>query len=248
MLGLLKRCANLILRPLDHEVSRIRAKKFGQSLDEDLVRLVPDKRPVTVFDVGANVGQTVRRFRSIWQDPIIHCFEPGTDAFPRLRESTRVFPNIHLNNLAVGAHAGTKVLFQFSASESYMNSFLAPDRECWTSVVDEISVPLVTIDAYCEDNGIQHVDVCKIDTQGFDSEVLKGAYRTVANGGIDIIQTEIMFSELYCGQPSFEELYSQFRDMDFSLFALYDWTIRAGRAGNVDALFVYNNYRETLRL
>jgi FkbM family methyltransferase len=244
VLSRIKKLVNTALRPLGHELNRVSAPQYGLDINRDLSSLIVDRHPIVTFDIGANVGQTVQRFRSIWKDPIIHCFEPGENAFPKLCEATSRLPNITINNYALGACNETRTLLQHHANESYMNSFLSPGPECWTSVEQAISVPVTTIDAYCAQKNIGTIDLLKTDTQGFDLEVLHGARESVSKGQIRFLLLEIMFSELYDGQPKCEQMLQALRGMGFSLFALYDWTIRGGRAGNVDGLFVHDQHRD----
>ena len=62
-------------------------------------------RPV-VFDVGANVGQSIERIRTYFDHPVIHAFEPSPDTFEKLRQATEGISGLTLNNVALGRQAG----------------------------------------------------------------------------------------------------------------------------------------------
>src|SRR5437867_12180881 len=63
----------------------------------DMRRLLgPTPRPV-IFDVGANWGQSIETFLRHFERPIIHAFEPGTDAFRELQRRFSRVPDLRLN-------------------------------------------------------------------------------------------------------------------------------------------------------
>jgi FkbM family methyltransferase len=76
-----------------------------------------------------------------------------------------------------------------------MSSFLAPERDCWGEIALRSQVKLETMDDYTSLNQISYVDILKIDTQGFELEVLKGAARMMREHRIRLIYAELIFSE-----------------------------------------------------
>ena len=54
-----------------------------------------------------------------------------------------------------------------------------------------------TIDNYCEQNGIKKIDFLKIDTQGYEENVINGANKMIKDNLIDVIQLELIFSSVY---------------------------------------------------
>ena len=75
----------------------------------DIRALLTRVRSPTVFDVGANVGQSVTTFRQLLPDSVIHSFEPGPVAFRQLEANTRGVERLHLVNAAVGANSGNEL-------------------------------------------------------------------------------------------------------------------------------------------
>lgn len=71
---------------LGYDVHRLASGDPGRDPFVDTRRLVPPQRCVTIFDVGANAGQTIQRLREIFPQATIHAFEPGNNAFKALRE------------------------------------------------------------------------------------------------------------------------------------------------------------------
>lgn len=70
----------------------------------------PNSAPV-IFDVGANVGQTMDALRQIFARPTIHAFEPDKGAFDNLLQTHSKLPHVSLNNLALGSKPGRKIFF-----------------------------------------------------------------------------------------------------------------------------------------
>src|SRR2546430_638950 len=71
----------------------------------DMQKLATAKRPL-IFDVGANVGQSVESFRAHFTEPTIHAFEPGAEAFGERKRRCANLPSVHPNNIALGAAPG----------------------------------------------------------------------------------------------------------------------------------------------
>ena len=59
------------------------------------------KKPI-IFDIGANAGQSIERYNKIFENPIIHAFEPQKNEINILKDKFRNNQNIIINNLAVG--------------------------------------------------------------------------------------------------------------------------------------------------
>src|SRR5512145_1663757 len=83
------------------------AQKVGLVRDPFAVmrRLVTEQRPV-IFDVGAHVGQTALRFRSLFPDAIIHCFEPYPASFDLLSASLAGDARVRRYSVALADSAG----------------------------------------------------------------------------------------------------------------------------------------------
>jgi hypothetical protein len=53
-----------------------------------------------------------------------------------------------------------------------------------------ISVPCITLDQFCEQEKVDHIDILKVDTEGHDLSVLKGATRTLRDRGVSFVHVE----------------------------------------------------------
>ena len=136
----------------------------------------------------------------------------------------------------MGSEPGRLRLQEHSTSD--MSSFLPADDDCWTSVKQATEVPVSTIDHYCEEHGIERVNLLKSDTQGFDRQVVEGALGMMRAGRIDVIYTEVIFSQLYQDQPLATDHLQFVLDQGYRLAGMYDFGRRDGLLGWCDALFV----------
>lgn len=215
------------------------AARFGLSIDRDLRCLLEGIPNPVLFDVGANVGQTSRHYRSLFPESEIHAFEPSPATFRVLEERLRGH-RIRLSNVGVGRAEGALPFYEHEKSD--MSSFLRASPELVGPVTGEQEVPLTTIDAYAETSGIETIHLLKTDTQGFDLEVLAGAARMLSIGAAKLIYTEITMEPLYEGQASLEELLRFLGPHGYRLVSFYNVNRRSHDDAALywcDALFVH---------
>jgi FkbM family methyltransferase len=202
---------------------------------EDMRRLSPAS-PL-IFDVGANLGQTITEFQARFDAPRIHAFEPGRVAFGALKRNFGADKNVTLSNVALGARAETRIFLEHKRHN--MSSFLEPGPEIQDTISERHPVEILTVDDYCDAHEIEKIDILKSDTQGFDLDVLKGAHRTIDRGGVRLAFLEINFSELYKDLPPIDEIFRFFRQHHFSLVAFYRLYYDNNQISWTDALFRY---------
>ncbi|MCT0225903.1 FkbM family methyltransferase [Synechococcus sp. CS-1328] len=79
-----------------------------------------------------------------------------------------------------------------------------------------------TLDCVLQELSIPSIDILKLDVQGAEPLVLKGALGACAKRSIEIVYTEIILQDTYVGQKRFEEVLSYFHDAGFSLYNVYN--------------------------
>jgi len=189
-----------------------------------------------VFDVGANRGQTIERFQRHFDRPVIHAFEPGRVAFAELQRCCAGMRDVVLNNVALGARRESRIFLD--NDHDVMSSFLEPSVTARGEITGRYPVDVITIDDYCESRSVENIDILKIDTQGFDLQVLHGAQRLMQESAIHLTLTEVIFSKMYEGLPRFDETYAFLADRGFTLVSFYDFFYQHDRASWTDALFI----------
>lgn len=129
-------------------------------------------------DIGANVGYYSLLFASLAPKGVVHSFEPVPLNFYVLCTNRLLnsFANLVANPCAVGDVNGSVefVVSRDSAFSSMVDTRIKP-------MAMEISVPITTLDSYCEKNGIDRIDVLKVDVEGAEERVLAGAERLFRN-------------------------------------------------------------------
>ena len=186
----MKRQVRRIINKCGYDIVRLNPNQIGKDPLIDMGKFLHNDHPV-VFDVGANVGQSVRMFRDGFPRNTIYSFEPSPTIFKTLKQQTSRLENVHLWNCAFGSSSGPIVLLE--NSESDMSSFLPLSEFGWGTITKETWVEVTTIDQFCRNQDIERIDILKSDTQGFDLEVFKGAERTIVANKIGLIYFEMIF-------------------------------------------------------
>ncbi|WP_374300698.1 FkbM family methyltransferase [Ferrovibrio sp.] len=138
-----------------------------------------------IFDIGANIGlYTVSAGRFAGQGGLVVGFEAHPATFRYLERNAARQPGarIVVENLAVGAQSG-QARIAFNASnpgETHMSS----GEEHGDPVF------MVALDEYCLQHAIPRIDYMKIDVEGYEANVLRGAEAIIAASPDILIQTE----------------------------------------------------------
>ena len=90
-----------LINILGYNISRINHKYENIDLDALLPEKINNPNPV-VFDVGANKGQSVEKFKKIFNDPIVHSFEPNKDVYDIMYAKFKNDDKVFCNNFALG--------------------------------------------------------------------------------------------------------------------------------------------------
>jgi FkbM family methyltransferase len=131
---------------------------------------VPSDEEVFV-DIGAYNGDTVLKFINSTPSgkyKIIHAFEPNPSLFPRLKEKKEWIPNLEVYQVALSDQEAT-----LSFVKQEMGSRIA------TEGVD-YDVEVVEVAAKPLDSCISYATLIKIDVEGFEAEVVKGASNLIS--------------------------------------------------------------------
>ena len=158
---------------------------------KELARRWKDKS-VTLFDVGANVGEftleILEAFRN--QQFFLYAFEPSDHASAQLREKVSALPNVQVIQKALGDKETTADLFAPTAG-SALGSLHQRDLSQYNiSFSPNEKVTVTTLDKFCFENKIDRIHLLKIDVEGYELAVLKGAAAMIERNAIEVIQFE----------------------------------------------------------
>jgi len=148
----------------------------------------PAWQPHMIFDVGANVGQTVGRLRLLFPAAQIVCFEPVPAAYARLQHFVAGDQLVRTHPLALSDAPGEAMIHLHGSIEqcSITPALLAQ----LDPAAPRLRVPLETLTGFCARQGIARIDLLKIDVEGHELAVLRGAREMLAAGAIDFIVAE----------------------------------------------------------
>ena len=166
-------------------VRRKPPQPFGCYWWDDVAALVTDIE--VIFDVGANVGQTIED--AVWAYPKaqIYSFEPAPSSYHALAAATVHLENVQTFSAAIGAAAGSAEITDTPLS--VQNTI----RDGARPGAPRVSVPVITIDNFLTEHDIKKIDLLKIDTEGYELEVLAGAQDALAQQSVRLIMAECEF-------------------------------------------------------
>lgn len=196
-----------------------------------------------IFDVGAHRGETAVRYRTLFPAAVIHSFEPSPESFRALAAVAASTTGIEPHCLALSDAAGTAMLnVNRSAATSSLLPSAATGRHYWgeglLDTQERVEVRTQTLDGFCAERGIGAIDVLKLDVQGAEHAVLRGASRLLGGAAIDVIYMELIIAPTYVGQRTLHEYLELFAEHRYELFDLYNPVRRRERLIQADALIV----------
>ena len=210
----------------------------GFHFEDDIRFLVKSETPVC-FDVGANEGQTIDRFKQAFRRPKIYAFEPSSDSYEKLQ--SKHYDNlVFLQNYALGRHNSQ---LEFNNYElSTLSSFLAIDKDPENpyrnvKLSQKEVVEVRTVDWFVKQHNLGKIDVLKIDTQGYDLKVLQGAAESLQQGLIDYVFIELNFVKMYDNQDEALQILTFLAGHNIYLVDYYEKIYRKNTLAWCNALF-----------
>lgn len=138
-----------------------------------------------VCDIGSNMGfYTIWMSKFIGREGNIHSFEPDKSNFERLQN------NVILNNLKKTVKLNNNAVSDIDGMLSF-TSGLDGENHIDNTNISSLSVESKKLDTYAHENNIQSFNYVKIDVEGFEYSVLKGAETLLSTHKIAILQLEI---------------------------------------------------------
>jgi len=225
------------LRRFDARVSR-----WSKSYEYQRVRYMRDEGVVAVVDVGANAGQYGTQLRADGYPCRVLSVEPLETAFRHLARCAAEDPLWDCVQCGLGAQDGEAML---SVSANGYSSSMLPILDSHVDAAPASRYEGVqrtavrTLDSVVDewDEGEGAIGL-KLDVQGYESEVLRGASGTLPR--VAFLEIELSLVPLYEGQPLFIDMIEYVRDLGFSLVNVDSGFAdpRTGRALQMDGIFL----------
>ena len=204
----------------------IKKRKLNDTLEQHLRNAFDLLAINGVIDVGANVGQYATMLRNFGYRGRIVSFEPLASAFAGLKEASRDDENWPTFNFAVGSEKATMTINRMDCSEfssfrmpSAFGNTRFPNRiklvskedvqvttlaNIWPEIVGGISKPRVFL---------------KLDTQGFDLEVIRGAAENLDH--VLGVESELSLKPIYEDMPDYLSALTEFKHHGFEITGFY---------------------------
>lgn len=199
------------------------------------------------FDVGARNG--LKDLRSLSRSISLYSFEPNLqDNDPLINGKGNEYTKFHL--IKKGLYSSQGIYNFYLMANPSMSSMYKPDEKIlneyfnsinefkeWRkqlNIVGEKKVETITIDDFVKERGINFIDYLKLDTQGTELEILKGAENSLKEKKIGVIKTEFAFISLYQNQPTFTQIDQYLNNQGYKLITCefnYDQSYFSGKCG-----------------
>ena len=145
--------------------------------------------PKHIVDVGANRGTWTRNALQYFPDAYFSIFEPQAYLSASFNDLLKN-PKIKFHAKGVGPSSGMMDLTTSDRDDSFSFSFTAEQAKAFG--VRQVKAPVVTLDEFLPTLGLPRPELVKIDAEGWDLEVLKGAESTIANAEVVLMEAAVM--------------------------------------------------------
>lgn len=181
-----------------------------------LQSILAKEERVVFFDIGACEGESSIRYARLFPNAVIYTFEPLPSNFELVLSNIKHYKinSIHPVQLCLSDSAGETTFYVSSGKPDHAedenwdygnksSSLLAPEKtkelHSWLKFENAITVQTSTLQQFCTENDIDHIDFIHMDVQGAELMVLKGAKDFIQH--INMVWLEVEAVELYKGQP-----------------------------------------------
>jgi len=231
-------------------------KKFSR---EKVLKFLLKEEELTIFDVGANNGLSLLEFKSWWPKSTIHCFEPQQECWDELesRAAGYATESVFINRVGAGEKDFDSLTFythDITTGQSGFNRVnthsqdsvrlqeLEGSKEALAGYESSMNhareVPVTRLDNYIANNQIKNINLLKIDTQGYEPEVLAGLGEDLKS--VDVVISELMFYDFYERTLSFTDIEKYLLPAGFKLYDISHISKNPmnGRTDWVDVIYV----------
>ncbi len=194
--------------------------------------------PATIFDIGANIGQSAAEFAREFPQSSIYAWEPFQETFAHLCQQVKPFTNVRPLKLAAGNRIGLQDVLREREAASQVNSLVEARQASLKNQGAAETIEMMTVDRFCQQNHIESIDILKTDTEGYDLEVLQGATGLLERGRVRAVVCETGMDNDVC-HTRFFEVAAFLRTYQFAAVGFYDTDYQSdGRFSHTNSLFV----------
>jgi FkbM family methyltransferase len=166
---------------------------FGDYESDDIKKCLQFLKKDAVFlDIGANIG--FYSLSAAKHGAKVYAIEPNAQAYSQLKNNIQLNPDLNIQafNFACADRDG-EVSFTVAVDAAYSSMHdTAYDWQDWKiQKSEQVTVPAKKVDTLIDELAIDTIDYCKIDVEGGELSVLKGAVNTLSQNKIKALQIEI---------------------------------------------------------
>lgn len=155
-----------------------------------LTHRFPQKK-VIIFDVGANIGEYSTILSEVFKGRAqIYAFEPAKETFSQLKANVSTDSAITPVPFGLGEKKAKLPLYTAKNKSGYASVFNRRLDHYGVEFTATESISIHTLDQFCEDKGIKTIHFLKLDVEGYEISVLKGAEKMLGRKAIKAIQFE----------------------------------------------------------
>ena len=246
--GLATKIRKVLLDKFGYYLHEAKTMSVGTDYAVDLVQKV-GLNPTIIFDIGANIGQTVDFYHDIYPNASIYSFEPIPKTYAELKKNCSGKQNAKTFNIAFGEKKESMSIQVVKDETSVVNSLsnkfqdnLKSDSESYETVNIEVE----RLDDFVKENGIEKIDLLKIDTEGYEVQVLKGATELLESGKVSAIICEAGFMRSNPRNTYFGDINDILEKHGYALFGIYEMGHIGFKKGKHygNLLYLSKDYRE----
>ena len=175
---------------------------------------------MTVLDIGAHHGlYSLLAAKRVGRNGRVRSFEPSPRERKSFKRNLRIngFRNVQIESFALGSSAGRAELFLVEGAEDVCNSLRPPAAEVTTT---KVSVEVRPLDEYLQRQKIEKVDFIKLDVEGAELEVLRGAKRLLSSAERPMILAEVQDIRTAPWGYRAEEIIRHLEELGFGWYGL----------------------------
>ena len=196
-----------------------------------IIKLINNKfsQPITVFDVGAHYGETIKLFSNKLKLKKIYSFEASPENFKILEKKTKKYPSekVKIYNFGLGEKISNSYINQALESSSSTINKLNEESKYFKRKLKilnvnnqnlyshQIPIKIFTLDYFIENNEIDNIDLLKIDTEGYEFNIIKGLSRHSQN--IRLVYFEHHYDDMIIKNYKFGDIHRLLNKKNFKM-------------------------------
>lgn len=216
----------------------LRAKQVLESL-------FPNRQSGVIVDVGAGDGTVSTEIVNLFKCNILYAFEPQRIQFEQIVKKTSVTPSIVPFHCALGSSPSTlelNITRNAGSSSFYVKNEANSNKYYSDSLTKERTeqVEVKTLDSF---GFVTEIDLIKLDVQGYEIEVLKGALNTLKR--TKLVLLEMQNHDFYLESPKYFDLdtFMRLSGFTFGFHIPMPRSFKINREYEWDALYINDDLR-----